>query len=519
MIQKVSSTITRIFNINNEDETIRLAEYLAIFLKCGDIVTLSGDLGAGKTTFARSLIRFITRQPKIKITSPTFLLIHEYEGEFVKVVHADLYRMTNPDELTEISFDEIFRNSVAVVEWPERYPRLIETAKAIINITLPESNDQFSRIISVTANEYILNSIEHQIYIYEFLSKYNWNDAARELIAGDASGRRYERLRKKFDSAILMISQKEKFKPIIKKNQSYESIAKISMSIKSLIAVANGLSKAGFSAPNIFGFDIKNGLILSEDLGADLIYNSDGPIVERYQEAVQFLGTFHTIDLPQRMPIYEDITYEMPKYDIDALLIEIELFFDWYIPYATQNIIVEQERINFLDIWRKLLEPIQKEPHGWTLRDFHSPNILWLSKRMGVKKVGLIDIQDTVWGHRAYDLVSLLQDARVFISAELEIELYNLYIDIRIKNDKNFDIILFSKSYVIYALQRVTKILGIFVRLHLRDHKTEYLKYIPNLIAYFHRNLSHPVLSEYREWIRINCPALLSNYSKEGRLI
>jgi tRNA threonylcarbamoyl adenosine modification protein YjeE len=519
MRHEISSTITRTFNVKSENETIRLAEYLATYLQSGDTVTLSGDLGTGKTIFARSLIRFIIRQPTLKITSPTFLLLHEYEGEFVKVVHADLYRLTNPDELTEIGFDEIFRNSVAVVEWPERYPKLIETAKASIKITSPEANDQFFRIISVTADEYVLNSIEQQIYIDEFLTKYNWNDAVRELIAGDASGRRYERLRKEFYSVILMICPKEKSEPIIKNNQNYKSIAKLSMSIKSFIAVANGLSNAGFSAPNILGFDIKNGLILSEDLGADLIYNSDGPIVERYQEAVRFLGTLHTIDLAQRIPLYGDISYEIPKYDIDALLIEAELLLDWYIPYATRNIIVEKERIRFLDIWRKLLEPMQKEPHGWTLRDFHSPNILWLSQRLGVKKVGLIDIQDTVWGHRAYDLASLLQDARVSISAELEIELYNLYLHIRIENDKNFDITLFSKSYAICALQRLTKILGIFVRLHLRDHKTEYLKYIPNLIVYFHRNLSHPALSEYREWIRIHCPALLNNNSKERRLI
>jgi aminoglycoside/choline kinase family phosphotransferase len=135
---------------------------------------------------------------------------------------------------------------------------------------------------------------------------------------------------------------------------------------------------------------------------------------------------------------------------------------------------------------------------------------LWLKERSGIKRIGLIDIQDTVWGHPAYDLASLLQDARIPISNDVELNLYEFYIKMKFNNVANFDAKAFSKSYAIYALQRVTKILGIFVRLNLRDNKPEYLKFIPQLIFYLNRNIKHPDLSEYRRWLNMNCPLVLN---------
>lgn len=502
---------TRDLYLNNEIETQRLAKCLAPFLTSSNLVALCGELGAGKTTFARSLIRFLANQPELTITSPTYLLLQEYEGKSCLLVHADLYRLISQDELTEIGFSEIIENAITIVEWPERCPGLIENADITIKFNMANITHDLSRIASLNAETILLSSLFTQYHILTLLEDSTWRNASRELIAGDASGRRYERITSDFNSAVLMIVPPTKPDQAIRANKTYREIAKLSNSLDTFVAISNGLLTYGFSAPKILKHDIQNGLILTEDLGSETIFNTDGPIIERYKEAVRFLETFHQVNPPQEIPNYDGTNYQIPKYDTEALLIEAELFIDWYIPNLTDYQISEEQRAKFLDIWKGLLEPLQSEPHGWTLRDFHSPNILWLQERSGVKRIGLIDIQDTVWGHPAYDLASLLQDARIPISNDLELELYEFYIKLKFKNVANFDAKAFSKAYATYALQRVTKILGIFVRLNLRDNKPEYLKFIPQLIFYLNRNISHPDLFEYREWLNMNCPSVLND--------
>ena len=501
---------TRDLNLSSEIETHRLAKCIAPILTQCDLVTLSGELGVGKTTFARSLIRVLANRSELTVTSPTFLLLQEYEGKSCLLVHADFYRLISQEELTEIGFSETLENAITIVEWPERCPELIENATVAIKFKLVSKNHGLSRVASLTAETILLSFIFTEYHILTLLDDADWRDTLRELIAGDASGRRYERIINNVSSAVLMIVPPTNPDQIIRANKTYREIAKLSVSLDTFVAVANGLLTYGFSAPKILKHDLQNGLILTEDLGSEPIYNDDGPIVERYEEAVRFLGTLHQISPPQHIPNYDGTIYQIPRYDTEALLIEAELFIDWYIPNLTDYQISKEQRANFLDIWKGLLEPLQSEPHGWTLRDFHSPNILWLRERSCVKRIGLIDIQDTVWGHHAYDLVSLLQDARVPISNNLELDLYELYIKIKFKDDANFDAKGFSKSYAIYALQRVTKVLGIFVRLKLRDNKPEYLKFIPQLIFYLNRNISHPALFEYLQWLNMNCPSLLN---------
>ena len=494
---------------SSEQDTFLLARLLAPHLKRGDLVTLSGDLGSGKTTFARGLIRALSGDPELVITSPTFLLQQEYKGLTENIIHADLYRLSSANELIEIGFNEAMDSAISIVEWPERSPDLLEAAIVSIDFKNSAPPDEFRRTLFIIGKPNLLSSVVSDYDLYRLLRDHNLEDANRAQITGDASGRRYERIIKGSESAILMISPKPVTEPIIKNNKTYKNIAKLSVSLESFIAASKGLIDFGFSAPKILGYDLSAGLILSEDLGTNQIFDNDDPIVERYKAAASFLGTLHTTDLPRHISINDHLIYHIPTYDVDALLIEVELFLDWYLPYFTQHDITNDARDEFNEIWKRLLTPLQNEQHNWTLRDFHSPNILWLEERTGIRRVGLIDTQDLVWGHPTYDLASLLQDARIPISNELEMELYELYVRMRIANDHNFDVIAFSKAYAIYALQRVTKILGIFVRLNLRDHKPEYLKFIRWLIVYLRRNLSHPSLDEYRGWLTKNCPDVL----------
>ena len=143
----------------------------------------------------------------------------------------------------------------------------------------------------------------------------------------------------------------------------------------------------------------------------------------------------------------------------------------------------------------------------WTLRDFHSPNLLWMPERSGLRRVGLIDTQDCVLGHPAYDVVSLLQDARVDVEFEFADELFGYYCDLRTAAGP-FDAKGFAQAFAILGAQRATKILGIFARLSKRDGKHLYLKHMPRVSRYLLRNLQHPDLAGLRMWYEKHFPSL-----------
>jgi hypothetical protein len=142
------------------------------------------------------------------------------------------------------------------------------------------------------------------------------------------------------------------------------------------------------------------------------------------------------------------------------------------------------------------------------LRDFHSPNLLWLADRRGIARIGLLDFQDAVMGPAAYDLASLLQDARVDIPELTEVALLGRYVKSRGDTDANFAPADFIKVYATLAAQRASKILGIFSRLDRRDGKPQYLRHIPRVWSYLQRCLAHPSLAALNAWYSVNVPPL-----------
>ena len=153
------------------------------------------------------------------------------------------------------------------------------------------------------------------------------------------------------------------------------------------------------------------------------------------------------------------------------MLIEVELALDWYAPAVARATPPPGARMQFLAIWREILGADPRQPTTWTLRDFHSPNLHWLAERQGLKRIGLIDFQDAVLGPPAYDVASLLQDARVDVPEDLEMRLAALYMRRRTAADPAFDSQNFAAAYAAMGAQRATKILGIFARLDKRDGK------------------------------------------------
>jgi aminoglycoside/choline kinase family phosphotransferase len=200
-------------------------------------------------------------------------------------------------------------------------------------------------------------------------------------------------------------------------------------------------------------------------------------------------------------------SYVLRPYDYEALSIEIDLLLDWYLPQYGNGQPSGSVRAEFGHLWRGTLEPVLLASPTWTLRDVHSPNLIWLPDREGIRRVGLLDFQDAVMGHPAYDVASLLQDARVTVPAELELKLLGLYAAERRAADPSFDMAAFAAAYAILAAQRATKILGIFARLDRRDGKPAYLRHLPRIRAYLRRNLAHPALARLRTWYEAQLPA------------
>jgi aminoglycoside/choline kinase family phosphotransferase len=234
-----------------------------------------------------------------------------------------------------------------------------------------------------------------------------------------------------------------------------------------------------------------------------------GPIPERYAEATRLLVKLHGTELPQVLPVAEGHDHAIPPYDLEALLIEVELLADWYVPHIIGTQLSGSARAEFVNLWTDTLNEILAGPTTWTLRDFHSPNLIWMPEREGLQRVGLIDFQDAVLGPPAYDVASLLQDARVTVPPDLELKLIGLYARERKSADPAFDVSAFARAYAIMAAQRATKILGIFARLDRRDGKPHYLKHLPRIESYLSRNLAHPALGRLKVWYETYLPRLI----------
>jgi len=330
--------------------------------------------------------------------------------------------------------------------------------------------------------------------IRAFLSANGWGDAKRAPVQGDASSRSYERLVRGDERAVLMNA------PFTPSQDPYATTAKLAGSNPdAFICLGTELTRRGFSAPRTLAADMDNGLLLLEDLGADLfarILERD-PQKERelYQAAISCLAALYRSSFSDKMTA-RDAKWHVGSYDAPALQAEADLFLDWYIPEFDAPL-SDKARQDWHDIWATLFPLLDTHAPGLALRDFHAENIFWLPERDGTANIGLIDFQDALFAHPSYDLVSLLEDARRDVDANMVDALITQFCrEAGIADDDNF-----RAAYAVMGAQRNAKILGIFVRLARRDGKTHYLDMVPHVAAHFIRDLSHPALSDLCDWM------------------
>ena len=503
----------------DESATNSLAADIASLLQPGDLVTLSGELGSGKTTFARALIRALTGDPALEVPSPTFTLLQVYDsvikdGAKFPIVHADLFRIKEPSELAELGWDEASEGALVIVEWPERAGGGLSGDRLDIAFHMDSEKPPEYRLGAVTGIGAFGQRLTLSRAVRGILDQGGYLDAERTFMMGDASTRAYERLRKPDGTqAILMISPPRPDGPPIRFGKPYSAIAHLAEDIRPFLAIDAGLRTLGLSAPAIYAHNSSTGLAIIEDLGTEVLYDDNGIIQDRYVEAVAVLARLHAAPPPATLPDGDGGAYEVPPYDIEALSIEVELLPEWYAPHIAKVMGSSGAKSGFTALWRELFADVLAAPPVLTLRDYHSPNLLWLPDRRGLARVGVIDFQDAVLGHPAYDVASLLQDARLTVPGDLELRLLGHYARLRREQDPRFDMAAFAKAYAILGAQRATKILGIFARLDKRDRKPQYLVHLPRLQTYLRKNLAHPALAGVKSWVEQNVPSILATPS------
>jgi aminoglycoside/choline kinase family phosphotransferase/tRNA A37 threonylcarbamoyladenosine biosynthesis protein TsaE len=453
------------------------------------------------------LIRYLAGDDSVEVPSPTFTLAQSYDLPAFPLVHADLYRINDAAELEEIGLSPLPEGTVALIEWPERAPAALPPDRMDIALNHRPALGSTARAAEITGYGKAAAQVARLRALRQFLTETGFADAKRVRMAGDASTRSYARLIRDDGVVILMNSPRRPDGPAVYGDKSYSAAVHLAEDVKPFVAIANGLRERGFSAPFIRHADLEAGFLITEDFGSEGFIEGDPPqpIAERYETAVDVLAALHRKTLPEVLPLAPQINYAIPTFDIDALLVEVGLMLEWYLPdrgtEPTNNM-----RAEFVMLWRDLLGKLAAVDKTWVMRDFHSPNLIWLGERSGISKVGIIDFQDAVLGPAAYDLVSLLQDARIDVPEQLELALLMRYIKTMHAADDSFDPAGFAEIYAIMSAQRNTRLLGTFARLNRRDGKPQYLRHQPRIWTYLTRSLAHPVLSGLREWYSANVP-------------
>ncbi len=480
-----------------EAETCRLANDLSNYARAGDFIGLSGDLGAGKSVFARAFLRALAGNADLEVPSPTFTLVQAYEGLRIKAAHFDLYRILDSAEVDELGLQDALIEGLVVVEWPDRIDEHLFGDR--LRVTIDD--------ISPTQRKITLSGFgtwQHRLKRWQlsndFLQQAGWGSAHRNFLQGDASHRRYERLRDKQRHAVLMDMPTKSDGPVIRGGKPYSVLAHLAEGVAPFITMTKTLRQLDLSAPQIFANQPEDGFLLLEDLGARVYFDMaaggedmTAPMHAAIDVLVHLAEKFTPLPENPAAPA-------ISAYDQTALQIEVELLPDWYWPHLKNQAIAPDDRAEFLELWQPLWQHLEDGPRICALRDYHSPNLVWMPQRSGIARVGLLDYQDAVLGPPAYDLMSLLQDARRDVSKEVEAEMYSYYWQGLARTDVKYDRDDFDLAYAILGAQRATKILGIFARLAARDHKPAYLAHLPRIRAYLERNLRHTQLKPLRHW-------------------
>lgn len=502
----MSSDYSQKLVLKQEEATVAFGAKLSLWARPGMLILLRGELGAGKSTLARAFIRALMKQGQEgDVPSPTFSLIQSYDDTRIPVFHADLYRLQGGSDVDELGMDGLLTSHLGIIEWPDRLQRPLTSD--VLTITVSGRGDQ--RGVEMHASGAWAQALKRDDVLNEFISATPFAECKRYFFEGDASARRYEKLVKPDGEMCLLMDMPQRPDgPVVKYGKPYSQIAHLAENITPVVAINRHLVSLGYSAPKVLQYDLAQGLGLIEPLsfnvyGQMMLAGAD--MREPLEEAAAVLADMALHEWPRHPEAAPSVTHTLHDYDEQAQLIEVDLLPSWFIPHARNVEATVEQSEEFAAIWKALLPLAKPDRQQWTIRDYHSPNLLWIPDRIGLKRVGIIDSQDAVMGHPAYDVMSMAQDARVDMSRDIQNHIVRHYCKLRSAQGQ-FNREDFETAYAVLGAQRATKILGIFARLNKRDGKPAYLKHMPRVSGYLARNLEHPALSPLKVWFVKHLP-------------
>ena len=525
MSEATSEPAVLTLHIEDETMTAALAAEIAARAGAGDVIALKGPLGAGKTAFARAFLRALGETDEVP--SPTFTLVQTYQPEAAPapVHHFDFYRLEHADDAYELGIEDAFADGISLLEWPERIAGLLPADHLEVAIEVPvdagadiAAGAEEGRVFELTGHgswvarirdllETILandddenggdemadadHNPERLIQAVEFLGHAGWENVYLSPVAGDASFRRYFRVTGRDEAtAILMDAPPEQ------------------EDVRPFVSMANHLLGLGLSAPEILAKDEAGGFLLLEDLGdatftRELGRGTDETLL--YEAAVDVLVHLHGLDTKVAVPP------GLLPYGNGRLLDEMFLLPQWFVPAFADgdetskppgNPMSEDARKAYGEAWLSVFPRVHELAKTLVLRDYHVDNLIWLPERDGIRRTGLLDFQDAVSGAPAYDLMSLLEDARRDISPELKEAMLARYFAATGADQKTF-----MPAFHILAAGRHAKVIGIFTRLSVRDGKDVYLRHIPRVWRLLEASLAaEPALAPVRAWLDTYVP-------------
>lgn len=348
-----------------------------------------------------------------------------------------------------------------------------------------------------------------------FLRGAGLGEARRERLAGDASTRSYERLflpgggRRIFmdqppvESAPCPPGADEQ----TRRTLGYNALARLAAGrVDAFVAVADWLSRAGLSAPRIEAFDAGLGLAVMEDLGDDLFGAriaggaDEGPL---YEAAVEALVHMQSRPVPDRLGAAVGVDWPLLTYDGLALQTAADLLPDWLPALRPQVRVDASARADWAALWRPMLARGEAGASVFCHRDYHVENLIWLPDRDGPARVGMVDFQDAVLAHPAWDVSMLLHDARRDVAPALSDRMLQLYLD----RSRYADDLPFVADFHALGALNICRIIGVFARLVRRDGRPKYEAFLPRMWGYLDRCLADPGLADLREWLDACVPA------------
>lgn len=477
----------------DEAATLRCAAWLAHAAAPGFFISLVGDLGAGKTAFARGFIQAKCGAAQI-VPSPTFTLVQPYEEAVPTIWHADLYRLADASEIEELGLLDALATHICLVEWADKADGYLPLPDVRVGL---HDMGGTARRIDISAPPEVIDALRaamaRDALLADFIAAAGWSEAQRAALAGDASTRRYERLSlPQGDSAILMDWAKGPDGPPIYDGQPYSRVAHLAEAMPAFCHMVDWLRQNGLAAPALLARDEAAGFALLQDFGdRHIAADADIDRAVFYREAVETLLHLHARPAAPHIAVYDGTVQAT----------EASLFLDWYLPWRHVHPDAEA-RAKFMAFWQATGEALAADDTVTVLRDYHSVNLLWRGAAQARFRIGLIDVQDALQGHAAYDLASLLCDARVDVEPSHHDAGLAHYCDTRFGTDKKARDA-FEAAYAICAVQRNLKIAGIFIRLAQRDKKPGYLRHMPRILSYLKTHLQHPALRDMAAWVDI----------------